>query len=190
MASNDFRILIVDDDDIIRETYAQIFKQKGARVITAKDGIEGVDAATKEIPDVIMTGIIMPRMDGFQLVRTLRESTQTKGIPVIILSHLGREEDRKKAQEIGIDNFVVQGSMTPNEIFARAQHLTDGYESFKLSFDSQALDAPKLAETLPNRDFACPNCQKKIILEMTPRINNGGFNAVLKCPGCNYIIQK
>lgn len=190
MGKKEFKILIVDDDDIVRETYAQIFKRKGANVITAIDGIEGVDAATKEIPDVIMTGIIMPRMDGFQLIRTLGESTQTKEIPIIILSHLGREEDRKKAQEMGINNFIVQGSITPNEIFERARNLTKTGGSFKLSFDSYAWDAERLAKSLPGQNLNCPSCQEKIIIELTPAGENGKFDAVLKCPKCQYIIKE
>jgi DNA-binding response OmpR family regulator len=188
MENNSFKILIVDDDDVIRETYGQIFKQKGANVITAKDGIEGVDMATKELPDVIMTGIIMPRMDGFQLIRTLEENTQTKEIPILVLSHLGREEDRVKAQEMGIDNFIVQGSMTPNEIFDHARNLTKNGGSFKLSFDTYAWDAPRLANTLPSKNFNCPSCQEKIIIEITPQ-ENGGYTAVLKCPHCGYSLQ-
>jgi CheY-like chemotaxis protein len=188
MESNDFKILIVDDDDIIRETYAQIFKQKGANVITAIDGIEGIDVATKELPDVIMTGIIMPRMDGFQLIHTLEENTQTKEIPIIVLSHLGREEDRKKAQEMGIDNFIVQGSMTPNQIFDHAKSLTKSGGSYKLSFDTYAWDAPRLASTLPNKNFNCPSCQEKIIVEIKPR-GKGNYDAVLKCPHCDYSMQ-
>ena len=108
MPDNNYKILIVDDADVIRETYAQIFKQKKAQVISAKDGVEGLDLATKEMPDVIMTGIIMPRMDGFQLIKALKENVQTSEIPIAILSHLGREDDRKKAEELGIVNFIVQ----------------------------------------------------------------------------------
>ena len=123
------KILIVDDNDVIRETYVQVFKQKGFEVLSAVDGIEGADLATKEIPDVILTGIIMPRMDGFQLIRTLRENVQTREIPIAILSHLGREEDRKKAQELGINEFIVQGSASANEIVEKIRSLVkDGGE--------------------------------------------------------------
>ena len=187
MPDNNYKILIVDDDDAIRETYVQIFKQKKAEVISAKDGVEGLDLATKEIPDVILTGIIMPRMDGFQLIKALRENVQTAGIPVAILSHLGREDDRKKADELGIVNFIIQGSVTPNELVDRVKGLTHASGSFKLSFDSYAWDAPGLAKTLEGKSLNCPKCQEKLIMEVTIKKDGRGFDGILKCPKCDYL---
>jgi len=182
------RILIVDDNDVVRETYAQVFKQKGFNVISAVDGVEGVDFATKEIPNVILTGIVMPRMDGFQLIRTLQENVQTREIPIAIISHLGREEDRRKAQELGINEFIVQGAASVNEIVERIKNLVKDGESFKLSFDPYAWDAPRMAKTLPGKSFNCPNCQEKMILEVIPKPEGAGYNAALKCQKCNYIL--
>lgn len=182
------KILIVDDDDVIRETYVQVFKQKGFEVLSGIDGVEGVDFATKEIPDVILTGIIMPRMDGFQLISTLRENVQTREIPIAILSHLGREEDRKKAQELGINEFIVQGTSTVNEIVEKIKSLTRNSGSYKLSFDPYAWDAPRFAKTLENESFNCPSCQEKVVLEVTPKAKEKGYDAILKCPKCDYVL--
>lgn len=181
------KILIVDDDDVIRETYVQVFKQKGFEVLSGIDGVEGVDIATKEIPDVILTGIIMPRMDGFQLIKTLQENVETRKIPVAILSHLGREEDRKKAQELGIGEFIVQGSMTVNEVVEKIKNLTKSSDTFRLSFDPYAWDAPRLAKTLPGKNFKCPDCGQSLILELTPQTERSGYSAVLKCPKCEMV---
>ncbi|MFA5925437.1 MAG: response regulator [Parcubacteria group bacterium] len=186
MSEGTYKILIVDDDDIVRETYVQIFKQKNAEVISAKDGVEGLDFATKDIPDVIMTGIIMPRMDGFQLIKALRENVQTANIPIVILSHLGREEDRKKAEEMGITNFIVQGTMTPNEIVGKVKSLTDAGSSFKLSFDPYAWDAPRLGKLIGNENFSCPSCNEKMILEISEKKEGQGFDGKLRCPKCDY----
>lgn len=186
MNEKSFKILIVDDDDVIREAYVQIFKQKGAEVLAAKDGVEGLDAATKETPDAIITGIIMPRMDGFQLIRALKENIQTRDIKIIILSHLGREEDRRKAQELGIENFIIQGSMTPNEIVGLVKNLTTTKKSFRLSFDAYALDAPRLAKTLPGESLNCPNCREKMLIEIQPKLESAGYNARLLCPKCEH----
>lgn len=186
MEKDNYKILIVDDDDIIRETYAQIFRQKSAEVLIAKDGVEGLDVATKENPDVIMMGIIMPRMDGFQLIKALRENVQTSEIPIAILSHLGREEDRKKAEELGITNFIVQGTMTPNEIVDKIKGLTQAGNVFKLSFDPYAWDAPRLGKLIGNDKFSCPSCNEKIIIEVTTKKEGRGFDGILKCPKCDY----
>jgi DNA-binding response OmpR family regulator len=186
MVKDNYKILIVDDDDVIRETYVQIFKQNKAEVISAKDGVDGLDLATKELPDVIMTGIIMPRMDGFQLIKSLKENVQTSKIPIVILSHLGREEDRKKAEEIGITNFIVQGTMTPNEIVDKIKGLTSSGGSFKLSFDPYAWDAPRFGNSIKNDHFSCPSCEEKLVLEITAKKEGRGFEGVLRCPKCDY----
>ncbi len=182
------KILIVDDDDVIRETYVQVFGQKGFEVLGAVDGVEGIDLATKESPDVILTGIVMPRLDGFQLISTLKENVQTRDIPVAILSHLGREEDRKRAQELGIYEFIVQGTVSVNEIVEKIKNLIRGGKNFKLSFDSYAWDAPRLAKNLPGGNFNCPVCQEKIIIEVATKPEGKGFDAILKCPKCDYVL--
>jgi CheY-like chemotaxis protein/predicted RNA-binding Zn-ribbon protein involved in translation (DUF1610 family) len=182
------KILIADDNDIIRETYVQVFRQKGFEVISAVDGIEGVDLATKEIPDVILTGIVMPRMDGFQLIATLGESVQTKEIPIAILSHLGREEDRRKARELGIREFIVQGSASVNEVVEKIKSLIRSSGHFLLSFDPYAWDAPSLAKTLPNKNFNCPECGEKLVLELTSKTEGKGYDAALKCPHCDLVV--
>jgi CheY-like chemotaxis protein len=186
MSEKKFKILIVDDDDVIRETYIQIFQQKGAEVIGAKDGVEGLDFATKDTPDVIMTGIVMPRMDGFHMIQTLRENIQTREVPILILSHLGREEDRKKAEGMGITNFVVQGTMPPNEIFDVVKNLVGGSNAFKISFDSHDWDAPRLSKKISNGSFTCPSCKEKLVMEITLKKEGRGFDGVLRCPKCEY----
>lgn len=180
-----FKILIVDDDDIIRETYRQVFQEHGFESVSAKDGVEGIDRATKEKFDVILTGIIMPRLDGFQLISALRENVDTKDIPVAIISHLGREEDRRKSKELGIENFIVQGSMTPREVVDKMRGLIASTGSFKIGIDYSAWDAPALAKKTDLVGFECPNCQNKMILELIPKADGKGFDAFFKCPKCD-----
>ena len=67
------KILLVDDDETIRGMYDDIFKKEGFEVFEAIDGVDGLDKATKNIPDVIFTGIVMPTMDGFQLMEALKK---------------------------------------------------------------------------------------------------------------------
>jgi CheY-like chemotaxis protein len=180
-----FKILIVDDDDIVRETYFQVFKEHKFEATEAKDGVEGIDIASKGNFDVILTGIIMPRMDGFQLISTLHENIDTKDIPIVIISHLGREEDRKRAKELGIENFIVQGSMTPREVVDRVKSLIAASSSYQIGFDYFGWGAPALAKKMDLPGFECPNCQNKMILELTPKIEGKGFDASFKCPKCD-----
>src|SRR5438105_3209928 len=110
------KILVVDDDLDQKNLYIDVFKEKGFEVISASDGLEGLEKALKESPDLVFTGIIMPRMDGFELVRNLRANIPTAGTPVLMFSHLAREEDRQKAEHFSGVKFLVKGLDSPADI--------------------------------------------------------------------------
>ena len=115
-------ILVADDDTVQRDLYREVFKSNGYRVLAVGDGLEALDKALKDKPDLIFTGIIMPRMDGFELVRNLRNNVATSQIPVIMFSHLGRAEDREKAQSLHVE-FLVKGFDSPSHILGRVKEL-------------------------------------------------------------------
>lgn len=144
-------ILVVDDDEEARHFYREVFRKANLNVLTAKDGLEGLDVAMRERPDLIFTGIIMPRMDGFELIKNLKTNVTTNAIPVIVFSHLGREEDKRRAQELGVRDFIVRSVVPPNEIVSRIKTLLGARSAYRLNFDPAAGDAARLA-----RDFAFP----------------------------------
>ena len=186
MENKKIKILVIDDDEAIRETYTDIFRQSGFEVSEAVDGLEGLDKATKEIPDVIFTGIIMPRMDGFALKEALSKNVATSNIPVIIISHMGREEDRVKAEELGIKDFIVQGMVTPREVMEKIRAMFEPGE-YKLKFSVNELDAAKLARDFYfNPKFECSNCRKEMILNLKiSNIEKKEFIAKIICPECD-----
>lgn len=160
------KILIIDDDENAREIYAEVFKQAGFEVAEAIDGLEGLDKATKNIPDIIFTGIIMPRMDGFALKDALAKNVATAAVPVIMLSHMGREEDRIKAKETGIKDFIVQGMASPKEVVEKIKTLFSSGD-YKIKFSPNEMDAFRLAEDLGiNASFKCPQCQNEMVLSV------------------------
>lgn len=117
------KILVVDDDFKQRDLYVDLFREKGFEVISARDGLEALEIALKDKPDLVFTGIIMPRMDGFELIHNLRNNVATALTPVIMFSHLGREEDRKRANSLSHVEFMVKGYDEPVEILKKAQEL-------------------------------------------------------------------
>ena len=120
------KILVVDDDPTQRDLYVDVFKAKGFDVLSAKDGLEGLEVALKEKPDLVFTGIIMPRMDGFEFVRNLRANVVTAKIHIMMFSHLGREEDRGKAKKLSDVVFLVKGMDGPADILKKVEELIDG----------------------------------------------------------------
>jgi len=190
MENKQIKILIVDDDTDIREIYAEVFRKAGFNVTEANDGLEGLDKASKEIPDVIFTGIIMPRMDGFTMMDALKKNVATSKIPVVISSHMGREEDRKKAEKLGAKDFIVRGATSPNQTVERIKVLfMEG--SYFMEFDPYNLDAAKLAHDLNvSKGFQCMECNERLVLKIhfdNPK--EGLFNARFVCPKCGWILK-
>jgi two-component system chemotaxis response regulator CheY len=179
------KILIVDDEDETRGMYAEVFKREGFIVTEAIDGVDGLDRATKEMPDVIFTGIIMPRMDGFALKDALAKNVATAKIPVMMSSHMGREEDRLQAGKLGIKEFIVQGMVSPRQVVEKVKAMF-GSADYLLKFDVNAQDAQKLAQDFRfNSHFQCPRCSNDLSLALSPsNPNNREFKAKFVCPKC------
>lgn len=117
------KILVVDDDFQQRDLYFELFGSAGFEVASAKDGLDAWEKIQKDKPDLVFTGIIMPRMTGFELIDKIRNYKPTEAVPVIIFSHLGRPEDRKKAQTLALADFMVKGYDAPVEIVKKAKEL-------------------------------------------------------------------
>ncbi len=185
MEDKKLKILIVDDNNNIRNTYSEIFKKEGFEVSEAIDGLEGLDKATKDAPDIIFTGIIMPRMSGFELMEALKKNVSTSNIPVVISSHLGRQEDKEKANELGAKDFIVRDFYTPYEVAEKIKAVLILSE-YKLKFSPDELDARKLAKDMHLADnFKCPDCRKNLILSIKfSDIKNHVFTGLFICPEC------
>ncbi len=182
------KILVIDDDQETRDMYADILREAGFQVAEAQDGLEGLDSATRETPDAIFTGIIMPRMDGFTMMEALKKNVATSSIPVIVSSHMGREEDRQKAVALGAKDFIVRYLTSPKEAADRIRHIFESAGSaFFVDFDAYAMDAQKLArESGINDDFQCMNCSQKMSLKLTSVPDSGDFKAKFVCQNCGW----
>lgn len=111
------RILVVDDDDGIRNTLEQHLVMHGFDVIAARDGIEGLDRFNSARPDLVLSDLAMPRADGFSLIQEIRAISKT---PILVLSVRGGDVDKVRALDLGADDFVVKPFSTP-ELLARVR---------------------------------------------------------------------
>lgn len=186
------KILLIDDDAELREIYAEIFQNSNFEVVQAVDGLEGLDKATKEIPDLIFTGIVMPRMDGFDMIEALKKTVMTANIPVVISSHMGRGEDRDRAMKLGAKDFIIRGITTPREVIERINAIfVQTGKQYKIAFDPFALDAQQLGKDLNFKaDFTCIDCNEKFILNMNLiDANTKQFQGHFVCPKCGKEAQ-
>ncbi|MEK9147757.1 MAG: response regulator [Patescibacteria group bacterium] len=145
------KVLIVDDDEESANLLKGVFKSGGFEVKAAFDGLEGFDMATKFLPDVIITGIVMPRMSGFEMMKNLKGSVSTAKIPVMVFSHLGRQEDKEEAQKMGARDFIIRGMTTPADIVKKSLSYITKCKVYYLRFDIQDADARALG-----KDFNFP----------------------------------
>ncbi len=101
---------------MISAMYKSKFEADGFQVLIAGNGADGLELAKKEKPDMIMMDIIIPRMDGFSVLTELKKNDKTKNIPVIMLTNLGTDEDKDKAEKLGVIDYMVKASLTPAQI--------------------------------------------------------------------------
>lgn len=99
-------VLVVDDSLTMRKVLGRLLEREGYRVITAKDGVDALQALQDTLPDIILSDIEMPRMDGFEFTRSVRGDIRTKDIPIIIISSRTAEKHRSLAQEIGVNAYL------------------------------------------------------------------------------------
>jgi two-component system chemotaxis response regulator CheY len=182
------KILVVDDEQSTREMYAEVFRSSGMEVAEAEDGMDGLEKATKDVPDIVFTGIIMPKLDGFGLMEALKKNVITSGVPVVISSHLGREVDKQKANQLGARDFFVLNFTPPNEVVARIKAIFTEGGVYRIAFDAMALDAQQLAKDLNlNNGFQCVECNEKMVLEMKLKSPQEKiFESRLICPKCGW----
>lgn len=112
------RILVVDDEPNIREVVELYLRREGFEVDTAADGAAALQALEGHRPDLIVLDLMLPLLNGMQLTRTLRESDY--GVPIIMLTAKGEEDDRIAGLELGADDYVTK-PFSPKELVARVK---------------------------------------------------------------------
>lgn len=102
-------ILIVDDSKTVRNLVAFIMKKEGFKVVTAEDGLDGLEKLySSEKIDLIVSDINMPRMDGFTFIKSVREQDAYRDIPIVVLSTEGQEKDIQAGLSIGANMYMVK----------------------------------------------------------------------------------
>lgn len=107
-------VLIVDDEPDLVETLTLMLKNHGFRVTSASNGIEGLEKAKTELPDIIILDLMMPEMDGFEMCKQLKSNEETSGIPIIILTAKSDTESRFKTFKYKADYYIVKPFHLPN----------------------------------------------------------------------------
>ena len=110
------KILIIEDDKFLRELIGQKLLKEGYDIVEAVDGEKGIKSIKDEKPDLILLDLILPGMDGFEVLTKIKEDSKIAQIPVIILSNLGQKDDIEKGLKIGAVDYLIKAHFTPGEI--------------------------------------------------------------------------
>jgi len=110
------KILVVEDDKFLRELISQKLLQEGYDIEGAADGEKGLEAIKKEKPDLVLLDLILPGVDGFEVLASMKEDSDIAQIPVIILSNLGQKDDIEKGLKMGAVDYLIKAHFTPAEI--------------------------------------------------------------------------
>ena len=120
-------ILIVEDDPLMSRMYHKIFSLEGYKVSLAYNGQEGLEKATAEKPTIILLDVMMPIMNGIQLLEKLKMDPATKAIPVVMLTNLAGQQDAENAISKGAVKYIVKSEYEPKKIVNMIKEILAGY---------------------------------------------------------------
>ena len=142
------KILLVEDDKSLREIYGVRLLAEGYDIVSAGDGEEALAMAVKELPNLIISDVMMPRVSGFDMLDILRANPPTRGIKVIMMTALSSEDQRKRGEQLGADRYLVKSQVGIEDVVKTVHEvLGDGH----LTAEQRIADknAPSQEESAP-----------------------------------------
>lgn len=121
------KILIIEDDPLMSRMYQKIFTFEGYEIEMAADGIEGLEKIRTGKPTLILLDIMMPKMNGLQVLEKLKANPETKAIPVVILTNLAGQQDAEKALTLGAVKYIVKSEYEPKQVADMVKEILAGY---------------------------------------------------------------
>ncbi len=110
------KVMLVEDDNNLREIYEARLLAEGYEIVSARDGEEALALAVKERPDLIIADVMMPKISGFDMLDILRNTPETKKTKVIIMTALSQAEDKARADQLGADRYLVKSQVTLEDV--------------------------------------------------------------------------
>lgn len=117
------KILMVEDNIFLRKLYRDKFTRAGFEFVEATNGIEGINKVMTEKPNLVILDLLLPRKNGFDVLSDIKNNSQTKKIPVIILSNLGQEIDIKEALSLGAQEYLIKTEVRLSEVVTRVKKI-------------------------------------------------------------------
>jgi len=153
MNSGVTKVLLVEDDDDLREIYSARLLADGMNIITATNGEEGLAAAVKERPDIIVADVMMPKISGFDMLDILRQTPETKDTKIIMVTALGSEDDRSRGDRLGANKYLVKSQMTTEDLVQCIHSVVNGPAPSTTDTNAAATQANNTASVADSTDI-------------------------------------
>jgi CheY-like chemotaxis protein len=134
------KIMLVEDDNNLREIYGARLLAEGHQIVAAKDGEEALALAVKEKPDLIISDIMMPRISGFEMLDILRNAPETRNTKVIMMTALSQAEDKARADKLGADRYLVKSQVTLEDVAKVVRDVLTGEQAAPAAAAPPAFD--------------------------------------------------
>ena len=117
------KVLIIEDDSYISDMYRIKLESENFEVLIAKDGIIGIKTMEKQKPDIVLLDIVMPKVDGFSVLKIIKKNQELKEIPVVLLTNLSQKENVERGFELGADSYIIKAHFTPSEVVEKIKNI-------------------------------------------------------------------
>jgi two-component system phosphate regulon response regulator PhoB len=124
--SNQIKVVLAEDDEAIAEAYRLGLGYHGFAIEVAADGREAITAIERQIPDILLLDIIMPNMNGLEVLEILRANEAHKNLPVIVLTNLGQRSDAERVQELGAKAYLIKANLSLKDLVQQIYDALDG----------------------------------------------------------------
>src|SRR5262249_50832198 len=123
------KIMLVEDDNNLREIYEARLLAEGYEIVSAEDGEQALALAVKEKPDLIISDVMMPKISGFDMLDILRSTPETRNTKVIMMTALSQAEDKARANKLGADRYLVKSQVTLEDVAKVAREVLQDKDS-------------------------------------------------------------
>lgn len=117
------KIIVADDEQFIATAYSDGLERAGFTVVVARNGEEAYEKTATEKPDLVLLDLIMPKQNGFEVLKKLKSNSELQHIPVVILSNLSQETDESEAKKLGAIDFIVKSDISLEALIKRINQL-------------------------------------------------------------------
>jgi DNA-binding response OmpR family regulator len=119
------KILLVEDDPFLIEVYSTKFKEAGFASDVVADGELVLDKIKEEKPDLLLLDIVLPNVDGWEILKIIKNNNELKNIKIVILSNLGENEDVARGLKLGADKYLIKSHYTPSEVVKKVKKILE-----------------------------------------------------------------